>query len=135
MLRDGELDGERVLAADTVALAFTDSLDGVPLPDVVVSADPTLSNDVPKLPFEQGWGLGYLLFLQDVPGLAGSGTGSWSGIFNTYYWIDRGAGIGGVLMTQLLPFFDAGVIELMLGFQAASYAELAGSPALAGGAA
>ncbi len=105
----------------------------MPLPDVVASADPTLSNDVPKLPFEQGWGLGFLLLLQDVPGLAGSGTGSWSGIFNSYYWIDRGAGVGGVLMTQLLPFFDAGAVEVLFGFQAGAYAALAGSPALAGG--
>jgi CubicO group peptidase (beta-lactamase class C family) len=134
MLRDGELDGERVLKPATVALAFTDSLDGIPLPDVVATADPLLSNDVPKLPFEQGWGLGFLLFKQDVPGLCSNGTGSWSGIFNSYFWIDRAAGIGGVMMAQLLPFFDAGAVELLLGLQAATYGQLGASPALTPGA-
>jgi CubicO group peptidase (beta-lactamase class C family) len=134
MLRDGELDGARVLAPATVAMAFTDSLGGVPLPELVESADPILTNDVPALPFKQGWGLGFLLFEEDVPGLFGRGTGSWSGIFNCYYWIDRGAGLGGVLMTQLLPFFDAGVVELLLGVQAAVYSDVAGgAPVPAGG--
>ena len=37
---------------------FTDHLEGAPLPEVMTSAIPELTNDVPSLPFRQGWGLG-----------------------------------------------------------------------------
>ena len=73
----------------------------------MTSCMPELSNDVPSLPVPQGWGLGFHLIKVDLPGMRSAGTGAWSGIFNTYYWIDRTAGVGGVIMTQVLPFFDA----------------------------
>ncbi len=127
MLRGGELDGERVLAGETVELAFTDQLDGVPLPQGVKSAEPLLTNDVPPLPFAQGWGLGFHLFEEDIPGLCRRGTGDWSGIFNTYYWIDRASGVGGLMMTQVLPFFDLKIVETLFALQAAVYAQVAGA--------
>jgi methyl acetate hydrolase len=123
-LRDGELDGHRLLDADTVALAFEDHLAGAPLPEIMRAAVPELSNDVPSLPVPQGWGLGFHLVQVDVPGMRSAGTGDWAGIFNSFYWIDRAAGIGGVFMTQILPFFDAGVVELLTAFELASYAQV-----------
>lgn len=123
-LCDGELDGERILAPETVSLALEDHLRGAPLPEVMRSTVPELSNDVPSLPVPQGWGLGFHLVTVDVPGMRSAGTGDWAGIFNTYYWIDRAAGVGAVIMTQILPFFDDRVIEALLGFEAAVYAQV-----------
>jgi methyl acetate hydrolase len=123
-LGDGEFEGRRLLGADTVALAFQDHLAGAPLPEIMRSAIPELSNDVPSLPVPQGWGLGFHLVQVDVPGMRSAGTGDWAGIFNTYYWIDRAVGVGGVFMTQILPFFDAGVVELLEGFELAAYAQV-----------
>ena len=132
-LRDGELDGERILTPETVELAFSDHIEGVALPELMTSCMPELSNDVPTLPVPQGWGLGFHLMKVDLPGMRSAGTGGWSGIFNTYYWIDRSAGIGGVIMTQVLPFFDARIIETVLGFEMAVYAQVgAAVPAVAG---
>jgi methyl acetate hydrolase len=130
MLRDGELDGERILSADTVELAFSDHLRGVPLPELMRSADPLLTNDVPTLPVPQGWGLGFHLLQTDIPRGRRSGTGDWAGLFNCYYWIDRGAGIGVALMTQVLPFFDARIVQVLFGLDAATYAQV-GSAATA----
>jgi methyl acetate hydrolase len=48
----------------------------------------------------------------------------WAGIFKSYFWIDRAAGVGGVFMTQILPFFDAGVVELLEAFEFATYAQV-----------
>jgi methyl acetate hydrolase len=124
MLRDGELDGQRILSSETVDLAFSDHLRGVPLPELIESADPILTNNVPALPVPQGWGLGFHLIQIDVPGLRSQGTGDWAGIFNCYYWIDRAAGVGGVLMTQVLPFFDAKVVQKLVEFEAAAYAQV-----------
>ena len=49
---------------------------------------PELTNDVPSLPFKQGWGLGLHLLLEDVPDMRRAGTGDWAGLFNCYYWVD-----------------------------------------------
>jgi methyl acetate hydrolase len=123
LLRGGELDGERILRPETVQLAFTDSLQGAPLPaDGTHSAVPELTNDVPALPFKQGFGLGFSLMLEDIPGMRRAGTGNWAGLCNSYFWIDHTSGIAATLMTQVLPFFDDGVVQTLLGFEAAVYA-------------
>ncbi len=128
MLRDGELDGERVLRPETVGLAFTDHLDGIPLPEVMTSAIPELSNDVPSLPVAQGFGLGFHLVFEDLPEMRRAGTGDWAGLANCYYWIDRKTGIAAAFLTQVLPFFDARIIETLGQFEASVYAAV-GAPA------
>jgi methyl acetate hydrolase len=127
LLRDGELDGERILRPETVQLAFTDYLDGLPLPEVMRSALPELTNDVPALPVPQGWGLGLNLLLQDIPGMRRAGTGSWAGLFNCYYWIDRATGVSVAIFTQLLPFFDARTVQSMLELNGAVFGAVEGS--------
>jgi CubicO group peptidase (beta-lactamase class C family) len=130
LLRGGELDGERVLASETVELMFTDHLEGLSLPDVMRSAVPELSHDVPAMPFRQGFGLGLHVVFEDIPGMRHTGTGDWAGLFNCYYWIDRETGLAGAFLTQVLPFFDPQVVETALGFEAAVYAAV-GAPAAA----
>jgi CubicO group peptidase (beta-lactamase class C family) len=120
----GQLDGTRILKEETVELALRDHLDGVPLPAKLEPADPELANPVELLPVPQGWGLGFHVYSIDLPGMRSAGSGDWSGLFNTFYWIDRKAGIGAVIATQLLPFFDGKMVETILGVEAAVYAEL-----------
>ena len=125
MLRGGELDGNRILSEETVALAFSDQLHGVPMPtEGIVSTVPELLNDVPPFPFAEAWGLGFHLVTEDVPGARRAGTGDWAGIFNLYYWIDRSTGIGAMLLTQVLPFYDAGVVNTALAVEGTVYAQL-----------
>jgi len=125
LLRGGELDGARILNEDTVALAFTDSLNGVPMPaDGIPSASPELSNDVPPYPYAEGWGLGFHLTQEDIPGARKAGTGDWAGLFNLYYFIDRSSGVAAMLLTQVLPFFDLPVVETWMQLEAAIYAGL-----------
>jgi methyl acetate hydrolase len=131
-LGDGELDGTRILKAETVELALQDHIAAIPMPEIMKSCMPELSNDVPSLPFPQGWGLGFHLTKVDLPGMRSAGTGDWAGIFNTYYWIDRSAGVGGAIMTQVLPFFDAKVVEALLGFEVAVYAQAGAAVAPSG---
>jgi methyl acetate hydrolase len=121
LLRDGELEGERILRPETVELAFGDHLRGAPLPDVMHSAMPELTNDVPALHMRQGWGLGFHLLLEDLPGIRRAGTGDWAGLFNCYFWIDRASGVSGAFFTQVLPFFDARIVEAMLAFNSALF--------------
>jgi len=117
-------DGAGVLQPATVQLALQDQLGAIRLPAVMKSFEPALSNDVPSLPVAQGWGLGFHLTLADLPGMRSRGSADWAGLYNSYYWIDRTKGIGGVLMTQLLPFFDRRLVQTLAGFEAAVYQQV-----------
>jgi CubicO group peptidase (beta-lactamase class C family) len=117
-------DGAGILGPDTVRTALQDHLGQLRLPALIKSVVPELSNDVRLLPVPQTWGLGFHLVLADLPGMRSSGACDWAGLFNSYYWIDRSKGIGAVLMTQLLPFFDIPVIETLLSFETAVYQQV-----------
>jgi CubicO group peptidase (beta-lactamase class C family) len=117
-------DGGGALAPATVEMALQNHLRGMKLPELIKPTMPELSNDVPAMPVPQGWGLGFRLTLADLPGMRSNGTADWAGLFNSFYWIDRLRGVGGVFMTQLLPFFDMPVIETLLGFEAAVYQQV-----------
>jgi CubicO group peptidase (beta-lactamase class C family) len=121
LLGDGSLGGVRVLEPRTVDLAFRDQLNGLPLPAVMRSTMPELAHDVPAAPFRQGWGLGFHLTLEDVPGLRRAGTADWSGLMNCFYWIDRRAGLAALWCSQLLPFFDPQVVAAIARFERAVY--------------
>jgi CubicO group peptidase (beta-lactamase class C family) len=122
LLGRGALGGARILAPDTVDLALRNHLGNLSLPKVMESTMPELSHEVVSMPFEQGWGLGFHLVLEDVPGMRRAGTGDWSGLMNCFYWLDRASGVAAVWCTQVLPFFDGSVLEAVIGFEQAVYA-------------
>lgn len=123
LLGGGELDGERVLREETVELMFTDQTGGLAPPATIPGAVAELSHDVtfPEGP-GYGWGAGLQLTLDDVPGMRRANTGDWAGLANSYFWIDREAGLTGAVFTQILPFFDPQVRELAQAFEQAIYA-------------
>ena len=45
-------------------------------------------------------------------------------MLNTYFWIDRENDVSGLLMTQILPFADHDVLELLEDFEKAVYAHV-----------
>ena len=49
---------------------------------------------------------------------------SWAGVVNTYCWVDHAAGVGGVFMAQLFPFYDAAALAAFAAFETAVYAEV-----------
>jgi CubicO group peptidase (beta-lactamase class C family) len=124
LLRGGKLDGERILAPETVDLMFSEQLEGAVMPDGMTAAVPMLSNDVPSMPVPEGWGLGLRLALEGLPGMRAAGTGDWGGLLNCAYWIDRATGVAAVIMTQLLPFYDAAIVQTFAEFELGVYAEI-----------
>ncbi|MFM0646978.1 serine hydrolase [Paraburkholderia bryophila] len=117
-------DGAGILEPATVRMALQNHIGQITLPELMKSTMPELSNDTPGAPWPQSWGLGFHLTLTDLPGMRSNGSGDWAGVFNSFYWIDRAKGIGAVLMTQLLPFFDMPVIETLIGFETAVYQQV-----------
>lgn len=124
-------DGAGILQPHTVDLALQNHLGAIKLPELMASSAPGLTNDVPLQPFPQGWGLGFHLTLVDLPGMRSRGTADWAGLFNSYYWIDRHKGVGAVLMTQVLPFFDRPVVQTLLEFEACVYQQVGAALPLA----
>ncbi len=123
ILNGGELDGVRFLTAASVDLMAQNHIGDLEAADSVVSSAPKLSNDFDFMPDSvDKFGLGFLINTDPVPGGRSAGSLAWGGLYNSYYWIDREKDICGVLITQILPFYDADVLALLNEFETAVYA-------------
>jgi CubicO group peptidase (beta-lactamase class C family) len=121
LLAGGILNGRRVLKSDTVALMSKNAIGDINL-EVLKTAAPPLSLDAdffPGLPAK--WCLSF--FMNSAPAPTGRSANSlaWAGLANTYYWIDPARRITGVILMQILPFFDTHAIKLFRDFETAVY--------------
>ena len=127
ILNDGEArgtgaGGRRIIAADTVAEMSRNQI-GALGARALASALPATSADFSFInDGRDKWGLGFLITTDQGPGLRAPGSLSWGGINNTYFWIDRTRGIGGVIMMQFLPFADPKALAVYEAFERAVYA-------------
>ncbi|WP_298821358.1 serine hydrolase domain-containing protein [Chloroflexus sp.] len=121
VLNRGELDGQRVLAASTVDLMCRNAIGDLTIPKLT-SVLPAFSHDIEFLPgVKKGWGYSWLINLEPVPGGRSAGSLFWAGLSNSYFWIDPSRGIGGVYISQIVPFADPKSLALFAAFEAAVY--------------
>jgi methyl acetate hydrolase len=120
LLNGGELDGVRLLKAETVALMGENHIGAVSVPALKTalprSADFSFIADG-----RDKWGLGFLITTDQVSGKRSPGSLSWGGINNTYFWIDPSRGIAGVILLQYLPFADAKALAVYDAFERGAY--------------
>src|SRR5215207_4219902 len=116
----GELDGARVLKAETVALMGQNHIGAVSVP-ALKSALPRSADFTFIADGRDKWGLGFLITTDQVPGKRSPGSLSWGGINNTFFWIDPSRGIAGVIMMQYLPFADANALATYDVFERGAY--------------
>jgi methyl acetate hydrolase len=122
LLHGGTLDGVRILRPETVAAMGQNQIGDV-LVGKLTAALPAMSNDVELYPgMAKKWGLSFLINTQDVPGRRRAGSLAWAGLRNTYFWLDPTTRVAGVIMTQVLPFADAKVLDLLDRFEQGVYA-------------
>jgi CubicO group peptidase (beta-lactamase class C family) len=69
----------------------------------------------------QQWGLGFLLNTEQSATGRSPNSLAWGGLANTYFWVDPHRKVAGVIMTQLLPFADPGVLDLYARFERGVY--------------
>ena len=90
------------------------------------AALPALTEPFPLGAGRDKFGLGFEITGPHTDRFARSpGSMAWAGIFNTEFWIDPARGLGGVLLMQYLPFYDAAAIETLQGFEHRVYEGLA----------
>lgn len=122
LLNGGELEGVRVLRAETVAEMGRNQI-GELRAGYMGTAMPEIAQPFDTFPDQHtGWGLGFLI--NPEPGPAGRAPGSlaWAGIFNSYYWVDPANGVAGVFMSQLSPFGDPGALAMFAELERLAYA-------------
>jgi len=122
LLGGGALDGARVLAAETVKKMGENAIGAIEVPKME-SENPALA-----VPYEfwpgtiKRWGLAYMLNTEPVAGGRAANSWTWSGVHNTFFWIDPTRRRTAVLLMQILPAMDPQVMATLEKFERAVYA-------------
>jgi CubicO group peptidase (beta-lactamase class C family) len=124
ILNRGAVGGNRVLRAETVELMSCNHIGDLRVVPMITT-NPARSNDAEFFPgVPKSWGLGFMVNHDRAPTGRGAGGLAWAGLSNCYFWVDPAAGVGGVYMTQILPFADVKSLPLFLDFESAVYRSL-----------
>ena len=123
ILAGGSGPNGRVLKAQTVDAMARDGLGALGLSvGGWVTSVPSLSNSGEFFAgTEKGWGYTFLVNRERTPSGRSPGSLMWAGLANSFFWVDRSAGIGGYFATQLLPFQDAVAYPTFVEFETAVY--------------
>jgi CubicO group peptidase (beta-lactamase class C family) len=125
MLGEGRWGSQRLLKKDTVRTMGRNQTGRVKV-QLQPSADTAHSKPYPAGAGEDVWGLGFQVAqpAKPRPDARRPGSLSWAGINNTFFWIDPQAGIGCVVLMQLLPFYDGAALDVLRGVVARVYRHL-----------
>lgn len=121
LMREGQAPGSRILSADTVHMMGQNHIGDLNVRPLK-SAMPDITNDAEFFPgMVKKWGLGFMINTEMAPTGRRAGSMAWAGLANTYFWIDPEEHITGILLTQILPFADAKVLDLFARFEEQIY--------------
>jgi methyl acetate hydrolase len=124
ILNKGRGNGNQVLKPETVALMGQNHIGDLTIGKITTMA-PMYTNDVDLFPdIVKKWGLSFLINTAKTAEGRSAGSLAWAGLANTYFWIDPARNVAGVILMQLLPFFDAKALEAFAGFERGVYAGL-----------
>jgi methyl acetate hydrolase len=124
ILNKGRGNGNQVLKPETVAMMAQNHI-GELVVSKMTSAAPIYSNDVDLFPgIVKKWGLSFLINTAKTAEGRSAGSLAWAGVANTYFWIDPVRDVAGVILMQVLPFFDPKCLEAFAGFERGVYAGL-----------
>ncbi|TME32150.1 MAG: beta-lactamase family protein [Chloroflexi bacterium] len=124
LLGGGRLGGVQVLRPDTVQEMSRNQIGELTV-GMLKSVQPGSSNDAEFFPgMVKKWGLAYMISTEVAPTGRSAGSLCWAGLGNTYFWIDPTRRVAGVILTQILPFADAAVLDMYDQFERAIYARV-----------
>ncbi|TDJ64798.1 MAG: class A beta-lactamase-related serine hydrolase [Proteobacteria bacterium] len=124
ILNDGAGPHGRVLQAQTVARMVCNGL-GSLKSGSWTSSIPALANSGDFFPgLSKSWAYTFQINDEAAPTGRPAGQLSWAGLANSFYWIDRHNGIGGMWSSQILPFQDIGSYPGSVDFETVVYRTL-----------
>ena len=125
LLSGGTFRGARILKPQTVAMMRQNQIGDLNVNPLKTSAA-AWSNDADLFPgMPQKWGLSFDINTQPGPNGRSAGSYAWAGLLNCYFWVDPVKKVTGAVFTQLLPFYDARMVELFGAFERGLYTGLA----------
>ena len=121
-LNGGKLGAKRILRQATVNSMEQNNIGTVTV-ELQPGADPSISNSFPIGADHDKFGLGFQIAAGEAryAGYRSAGSVSWAGVYNSEFWIDPAKHIGGVMMMQVLPFYDDGAIHAFRSFERSVY--------------
>jgi methyl acetate hydrolase len=124
-LNGGTLNGVRFLSAKSLQLMVEDPPSGI-IMQTQPDADPVRTRPFPIGAGKDKFGLGFQITAADpqYAQFRSPGTLSWGGLNNTHFWIDPKRQIAGIVMMQVLPFYDEASMGVLRGIEAAVYKHL-----------
>src|SRR5882724_8349227 len=127
ILNKGRGNGNQVLKAETVATMGQNHMGDLNVTKMI-SALPDFTNDIDLYPdMAKKWGLSFLINTEATAEGRSPGSLAWAGLANTYFWLDPARNVGGVILTQLLPFVDPTVLRLFAALERGVYQSLGGT--------
>jgi methyl acetate hydrolase len=125
LLNGGHLGSAKILSERSVKMMGENNIGSI-FVELQPAVDPSHAKPFPLGAGHDKFGLGFQLASGDsqYAKFRSAGSMSWAGIYNTEFWIDPVQHIGGVMMMQMLPFYDDGAIRTLRGFEELVYRDL-----------
>jgi methyl acetate hydrolase len=121
ILNRGSTNSALVLQPETVDLMSQNAMGDIRV-TMLETQMPERSLDAEFFPgLPKSWGLSFMINEETAPTGRPAGSLAWAGIQNTFFWIDPSTGIGGVYLTQVLPFVDEKALSVFYDFETAVY--------------
>jgi methyl acetate hydrolase len=119
-LSDGKVQGKGILGKAYIQLMTRNQIGDVVV-DTQPAAMPNLTRPFPVAPAagrdKFGFGFEITASNKENTNLRSPGSYTWAGIYNTHFWVDPKREIAGVLMIQVLPFYDDSIMKLYHDFE------------------
>jgi methyl acetate hydrolase len=125
LLEGGHLGSAIILSENSVQMMGENGI-GPIFVELQPGADESLTKPFPLGAGHDKFGLGFQIASGEPRSarFRSPGSMSWAGIYNTEFWIDPVKHIAGVLMMQLLPFYDGGALRTLHDFEELVYQNL-----------
>jgi CubicO group peptidase (beta-lactamase class C family) len=120
-LNEGKAPGGTTLLRKASIEAMTKNEIGDVIVQTQLTTNPALSQNFPIGAGRDKFGFGFQLAVsnKENPDLRSPGSYTWAGIYNTHFWVDPKRQIAGVIMMQVLPFYDESCMKLYQDVEAA----------------
>jgi methyl acetate hydrolase len=125
LLNGGHLGPAKILSESSVKMMGENNIGSI-FVELQSPTDGSLARPFPLGAGRDKFGLGFQIASNDpqYATFRSPGSLSWAGIFNTEFWIDPVKHIGGVMMMQVLPFYDDGAIRTLRDFEESVFQNL-----------